>query len=209
VITETSCAPTVTNCPAGGVHVTTITYPIYTTVCPVTKTPHATPTTYPAGGPITSTIYITKTLTLSHGHLTTATYTTTTVYPSGTDEVPLPPFSGVPTSLPSGEETSTISNTQTTIAYTTLSYVQPSTVTVIPTPKYPTGIKQPSKPVGSGTGVGTTYSPYPTTEAGGETTTVPGVPVESPSGPEFTGAGTKVGISGLSVLVVAFVAVLL
>ncbi|KAK6952115.1 hypothetical protein Daesc_006647 [Daldinia eschscholtzii] len=63
VYTVTSCAPSVTNCPAKG-SVVTETIALYTTVCPVTETqkPTQTPT---AAVPYTSTIYSTRIATIT------------------------------------------------------------------------------------------------------------------------------------------------
>ncbi|KAH9204834.1 hypothetical protein DL95DRAFT_270488, partial [Leptodontidium sp. 2 PMI_412] len=71
--TVTSCKPTVTNCPAAP-HVTTETYILSTTVCPVASVP-----TYTPKGPVTSTCTYYATETHS-----TKGYTSTTIYPTST-----------------------------------------------------------------------------------------------------------------------------
>ncbi|KAI0138019.1 glycoside hydrolase superfamily [Hypoxylon sp. NC0597] len=94
VYTVTSCAPTVTNCPARG-SVVTETIALYTTVCPVTETEGQKPTTAPTytNVPVTtSTIYSTRIATITKcpawvtdcpvGHITTETVAiATTVVP--------------------------------------------------------------------------------------------------------------------------------
>ncbi|KAI0847622.1 glycoside hydrolase superfamily [Daldinia vernicosa] len=62
VYTVTSCAPSVTNCPARG-SVVTETIALYTTVCPVTETQK--PTQTPTAVPYTSTIYSTRISTIT------------------------------------------------------------------------------------------------------------------------------------------------
>ncbi|KAI1423408.1 hypothetical protein F5Y12DRAFT_757639 [Xylaria sp. FL1777] len=62
VQTITSCAPEITNCPAGSTAVTTVIVPVSTTVCPVTETisqPAGTPTSTPSeigSSPVTSAV---------------------------------------------------------------------------------------------------------------------------------------------------------
>lgn len=62
VYTVTSCAPSITNCPAKG-SVVTETIALYTTVCPVTETQK--PTQTPTAVPYTSTIYSTRISTIT------------------------------------------------------------------------------------------------------------------------------------------------
>ncbi|XXH03554.1 metalloendopeptidase [Hypoxylon texense] len=96
VYTVTSCAPTVTNCPAGGSYVTTEVISIGVTVCPVTETGGSSPkpTTTTAAVPegyTTSTVEVTKTYTITScaatvtncpvGAVTTEVSVTTTVCP--------------------------------------------------------------------------------------------------------------------------------
>ncbi|KAI4867324.1 glycoside hydrolase family 16 protein [Hypoxylon rubiginosum] len=95
VYTVTSCAPTITNCPAGGSYVTTEVISIGVTVCPVTETggssPQPTTTVAVPEGYTTSTVKVTKTYTITScaatvtncpvGSLTTEVSTTTTLYP--------------------------------------------------------------------------------------------------------------------------------
>ncbi|KAK3310804.1 uncharacterized protein B0T15DRAFT_507437 [Chaetomium strumarium] len=55
--TITSCAPTVTNCPANSVTTTIVTIPVSTTICPVTETQtiiESSPVTVPGSGPSAS-----------------------------------------------------------------------------------------------------------------------------------------------------------
>lgn len=95
VETVTSCAPTVTDCPAnsGTPYVTTKTVALYTTVCPVSETAESvTPTAPVTVSYITSTAYVTKTYTITScaptvtncpvGKVTTSVATSTTVYPT-------------------------------------------------------------------------------------------------------------------------------
>ncbi|OTA70256.1 hypothetical protein K449DRAFT_7007 [Hypoxylon sp. EC38] len=95
VHTITSCAPTVTNCPAGG-YVTTETISIGTTVCPVTEggsSPKPTTTVSVPEDYTTSTVEVTKTYTITSckptvtncpvGSVTTEISVTTTVFPVG------------------------------------------------------------------------------------------------------------------------------
>lgn len=63
VYTVTSCAPTVTDCPARLGHVTTETIALYTTVCPVSAV--ATTAPYPTKKAYTSTIVETNTYTIT------------------------------------------------------------------------------------------------------------------------------------------------
>jgi len=235
----------VTNCP-NGPHEVTVTVPLYTTVCPVTETETTPPATSGPSGPetiryTTSTVVTTSVYTVTScaptvtncpvGQVTTDIITLyTTVCPvseeTGTPvSVPLPPFTGVPTSIPggnaysvaptpgtesavpyptyvassSGELTTTSTSTTRYTSYVTVQVVQ-STATVIPVPKYPTPVKEVSSAFGTGTGVpsGFTYSPVstPTTAAGGEVT----YPASSTSTP-FAGAGVRV--SGSMSLVAA------
>ncbi|KUI56008.1 Endochitinase A [Cytospora mali] len=93
IYTVTSCAPTVTDCPATP-HLTTSSYPVSTLVVPVTEaSPSPTTTTNPAGGFTTSTIYATTVYTVTScaptvtdcpatPHVTTSSYSVaTTVVP--------------------------------------------------------------------------------------------------------------------------------
>ncbi|KAK2599973.1 hypothetical protein QQS21_005275 [Conoideocrella luteorostrata] len=82
VSTIVSCAPTVTNCPAGGSTVTTVIVPATTTVCPVpiTSTTLATvPATYtvPASNtvPVSNTVPATQPVTFSQPPVNTNTWT--------------------------------------------------------------------------------------------------------------------------------------
>ncbi|KAL9946128.1 hypothetical protein ACHAQF_008259 [Verticillium nonalfalfae] len=66
VRTITSCKPEVTNCPAGGHHVTTETIAISTTVCPVSEADKTKPTTTPTPTQFTtSTVYMTNVRTIT------------------------------------------------------------------------------------------------------------------------------------------------
>lgn len=104
VHTVTKCPPYVVNCPAGG-YVTTETIPLYTTVCPVTKTAEAAveaTTAVPVGHWTTSTVYTTRVHTVTQcppevvdcplrPHVTTETIPihTTVVYVTKTAEGPV------------------------------------------------------------------------------------------------------------------------
>ncbi|KAM0326248.1 hypothetical protein ACHAQA_006845 [Verticillium albo-atrum] len=114
VYTVTSCAPEVTNCPAGP-HVTTETVALYTTVCPVTEVqseqPKPTPTEW-----TTSTVYTTNVRTITScapevtdcpnaPHVTTETIAVSTticpvteVQPPKTlsTQIPVPPYQSKP-----------------------------------------------------------------------------------------------------------------
>ncbi|RBA11325.1 hypothetical protein FPRO05_04498 [Fusarium proliferatum] len=107
VYTVTKCGPEVPNCPYGSV--TTETVPVSTTVCPVTEEHPAKPTGY---APPHSTLYTTKTAYLTkvytvtkcgpevpncpYGSVTTETVQQTTVYATGTKEIPSYPTVVVP-----------------------------------------------------------------------------------------------------------------
>jgi hypothetical protein len=94
LVTITSCAPTVTNCPANSVTVVTSTIAISTTICPVTVTGPAPPPYYPPGQPPPS----------QAGGVSTSSQPAAP-YPTGSGPAP-PPYSppsqagGVPTSQP-------------------------------------------------------------------------------------------------------------
>ncbi|KAG4295065.1 hypothetical protein FPRO06_01649 [Fusarium proliferatum] len=108
VYTVTKCGPEVPNCPYGSV--TTETVPVSTTVCPVTEEHPAKPTGY--APPPHSTLYTTKTAYLTkvytvtkcgpevpncpYGSVTTETVQQTTVYATGTKEIPSYPTVVVP-----------------------------------------------------------------------------------------------------------------
>jgi hypothetical protein len=92
VYTITSCAPTVTNCPAKLGKVTTDIISLYTTYCPVaasetSKGYESTPApSYPAVPYTTSTVYSTETLTISKCHPGTLQEKNTGIpYKSNTD----------------------------------------------------------------------------------------------------------------------------
>jgi len=102
VYTITSCAPTVTNCPARIGQVTTEIISLYTTYCPVAASAtaaHSTPAPYSsaaAGGYSTSTVYSTATVTISKCHpdvtncpFTTAPVTSVKTYAVSTTVVPV------------------------------------------------------------------------------------------------------------------------
>ncbi|KAF5985908.1 membrane ycf1 [Fusarium coicis] len=107
VYTVTKCGPEVKDCPYGSV--TTETVPVSTTVCPVTEE-HSKPTGY--APPPHSTLYTTKTAYLTkvytvtkcgpevpncpYGSVTTETVQQTTVYATGTKEIPSYPTVVVP-----------------------------------------------------------------------------------------------------------------
>ncbi|EWZ89094.1 hypothetical protein FOWG_08841 [Fusarium oxysporum f. sp. lycopersici MN25] len=108
VYTVTKCGPEVKNCPYGSV--TTETVPVSTTVCPVTEEHPAKPTGYapPAHSTLytTKTAYLTKVYTVTkcgpevpncpYGSVTTETVQQTTVYATGTKEIPSYPTVVVP-----------------------------------------------------------------------------------------------------------------
>ncbi|KAF4944671.1 hypothetical protein FGADI_12528 [Fusarium gaditjirri] len=108
VYTVTKCGPEVPNCPYGSV--TTETVPVSTTVCPVTEEHPAKPTGYapPAHSTLytTKTAYLTKVYTVTkcgpevpncpYGSVTTETVQQTTVYATGTKEIPSYPTVVVP-----------------------------------------------------------------------------------------------------------------
>lgn len=113
VYTITSCAPTVTNCPAKIGKVTTDIISLYTTYCPVSATETSAGVSYtpapsvPAGPYTTSTVYSTETLTISKCHpditncpYTTAPVTTVRSYPVSTTVCPV--TTPVGTGKPSG-----------------------------------------------------------------------------------------------------------
>jgi len=270
VITTTSCAPTVTNCP-NGPHEVTVTVPLYTTICPVTETETPSPATSSPSGPATvryttSTVITTSIYTISKcaPTVTDCPYTTkpvittdiitlyTTICPiseeTGTPiSVSLPPLTGVPSSIAAGgisysfaptpgtesaiphpvyptsvggeELTTTSTRTAATLtSYITVqkassTVVIPSTVIVIPTPKYPSPAKVKSSAQGTGTGLpsGVTYTPVyskPTTSPAGGAT----YPAASSSVPIYvTGAGARLGssIGLLAAVLVGAVAMIL
>jgi len=100
VYTITSCAPTVTNCPARLGQVTTDVISLYTTVCPVTAAQTTTPPAPTMTPYTTSTIYITQEYTITAcpayvtncpvGSKTTTVLTSTTVCPVATQTVVVP-----------------------------------------------------------------------------------------------------------------------
>ncbi|SCO80369.1 uncharacterized protein FRV6_04582 [Fusarium oxysporum] len=108
VYTVTKCGPEVKDCPYGSV--TTETVPVSTTVCPVTEEHPAKPTGYapPAHSTLytTKTAYLTKVYTVTkcgpevpncpYGSVTTETVQQTTVYATGTKEIPSYPTVVVP-----------------------------------------------------------------------------------------------------------------
>ncbi|CRJ88096.1 hypothetical protein BN1723_001513, partial [Verticillium longisporum] len=119
VRTITSCKPEVTNCPAGGHHVTTETIAISTTVCPVTEANKTKPTTTPTPTQwTTSTVYTTNVRTITScppevincpagHHVTTETIAvSTTVCPVTDDDV-----KPTPTPAPTQWTTSTVYTT--------------------------------------------------------------------------------------------------
>ncbi|RNJ59876.1 hypothetical protein D7B24_001114 [Verticillium nonalfalfae] len=124
VRTITSCKPEVTNCPAGGHHVTTETIAISTTVCPVSEADKTKPTTTPTPTQFTtSTVYMTNVRTITScppqvpncpggTHVTTETIAlSTTVCPVTESHPPKtlvtqnPPHSQPPKPQPSAKTT--------------------------------------------------------------------------------------------------------
>lgn len=148
VYTVTSCAPTVTDCPARMGQVTTDIISLYTTVCPVTETESSTPvaTSTPAGY-ITSTVYTTTEYTITScpptvtncpvGSKTKEVLTSTTVYATSSAQA-APTTSAAPTSPASSSAAALLSTvTYTTCVPTVITSVY--TVTATPTKAYSTG----------------------------------------------------------------------
>jgi len=218
VYTITSCAPTVTNCPAKIGQVTTDIISLYTTYCPVSATEtsagasYTPPPSMPAGPYTTSTVYSTETLTISKCHpdvtncpYTTAPVTTVKSYPVSTTVCPV--TTPVGTGKPSGS--------------------------VVPPPSYPSAPSgpvssapapppySPSKPAGIistitiSTCVPTTYTSVITvtpsaksTPAGPVGTTTPSYTPKSNTTVPFTGAASATKAGGL-LMAVGLVAALL
>ncbi|EEY16324.1 predicted protein [Verticillium alfalfae VaMs.102] len=109
VRTITSCKPEVTNCPAGGHHVTTETIAISTTVCPVSEADKTKPTTTPTPTQwTTSTVYTTNVRTITScppqvpncpagHHVTTETIAVSTTVCPVTDDDDEPTSTPAPT----------------------------------------------------------------------------------------------------------------
>ncbi|RYO85571.1 hypothetical protein DL766_005868 [Monosporascus sp. MC13-8B] len=176
--TVTSCAPTVTDCPGKGA-VVTEEIPLYTTVCPVTKTETGKPSTKSEPPMTTSTIYSTRVETVTKcppsvtdcpvGSVTTQTVAigttvcpvtgTETEYSTATEYPVTTPIPGKPT------DNVYVHSPVISISATTITTSQPFSVKTVITDNYPTTT---AYPVGS---------PVPSTVS---TITVPIYPTGGP-----------------------------
>lgn len=182
--TITSCAPTVTNCPAKLGQVTTETIDLYTTVCPVTESEGSggktKPTSSAASPPpsvtpyTTSTVYSTKIYTITScaptvtncpaklGQLTTeiiSLYTTICPVTEATSTPAAPSVPGGAFEQATSAGASAGATHETTTLSSTLTQhrtvkVVKSTATVVPVAPYPTGPAVSSGVLGTGTGAG-------------------------------------------------------
>lgn len=151
VYTVTSCAPTVTNCPARLGYLTTEIISLYTTVCPVTATetpalisavPQSSVYGFGKGGPATVPYVLT-------------TYTALTVVGGFTTTIPVvAPAVYASTSIPKGSNAAVVPTKGAS------GPVQTSLVTVVPvaTPAYPLGNSNFTVATGTGVATGATYS---------------------------------------------------
>ncbi|OAQ60073.1 chitinase 18-18 [Purpureocillium lilacinum] len=208
VHTVTKCPPYVANCPNGG-YVTTETVPLYTTVCPVTKTPKPPQPTQAktSAAWTTSTVYTTKIHTVTAcppqiancpvGHVTTETipwYTTVCpVTETETGKVPQPT-----PSVPGDVYPPLLESTSATLAKSSITetVTNPADVALKPS------CSGPGCPgVSSGVVVPTlSWTTTPDAPSQGFTST-PGGPSAVPSNPVQAGASTlALSLSGLVVM---------
>ncbi|RFU73560.1 gpi anchored serine-rich [Trichoderma arundinaceum] len=207
VHTVTSCGPEVTNCPAHSTVLSTETVAVSTTICPVTATATAVPTTqgwsnstavvpppYPTGGessasPVTIPVYTPPAV--SSPVYTPPAQAPTTGYAAPTGGAPGAPGYPVSSAAPVCPGSSVVAVTK---SYTTvLTSVEYQTVAV-PCPTGPAG----GNPGGAPSGTGA-VPPQPTGPAGNGTTVPP--PVNGAA--SFTGSAVFAVIAGAAALFLA------